>query len=1037
MLDSTNLLVQQIIVHISDSQTNQHLITVGWTGFTSSHNTVEMDAQYAKELNLNENSFVIASIDLKASSMPEAAAVELEPVDSNDWELTELNAGLIEDVFLSQVRCVTLDQLLLIKPHVGNLIKFKVNSINSGKELTFSRIGNQTELHIIPKLHKISSQTQDHLQQQKRKASGSKRSSGSFHKKLELTVRSQIDYSLKGLQIQINSKKQLKGLSHVRVNIIPGPGTPRSAHKVTAKELEMGLESNSFGSGLIVDLVQLEGDEELEDDMLCNLSPLLASILGIESSQGEKLLIESPSKSNIKLKFTDCDFSVVSFVTDSTFKTNSNDDKLNKSEVLLTFLKSQGNQFPLTNSMRLPIIPKILPTGGRLQISPKSRLNLKRLNPWVEFTLKDKPDFKFTIDELIPKSRLQNPKAESSEIQVIGYDSVIDKLMKNVKYFIPTYLYGKSGSGKTLAVQKIRQLATSKGYHVKLLDFDEDLRDPEFEALEEEKKDSTKSKDRSKVLMTTIDHIFKTSIWHSPSLIILDNIDKIVPKKMEQGDSGSSDRISEYFISKYQCAIKTQDNISILLTGKSKDSINQLIFQKHLVEDEVNLMAPTKDQRGYLLEHIIKTKFPAYCPHDLSFIADVVHETEGYYPSDFINLTDRVYHDLVSNAESQFTLSNFTNAIAGYTPISLRGVKLQKNSGVRWEDVGGLKEVKDVLIETLEWPTKFAPIFQNCPIRLRSGILLYGYPGCGKTMLASSIGSKTGLNFISVKGPEILNKYIGASEQSIRDIFDRAQSAKPCILFFDEFDSIAPKRGHDSTGVTDRIVNQLLTQMDGAEGLDGVYVIGATSRPDLIDSALLRPGRLDKSLICDLPNYDDRLDIIKTVVQGNGFKLDDEVDLSEIANKTYGFTGADLQAVMYNGYLKSVHEVLDNESKNQEIEAKDNEKVQLKLLPSVTTTENLRKVRQMEFSMIKKINNVLNNQLDNEKETEYIKEGPQIHVKQHHLLESLSETNPSISKKELLKFQKIYHEFQQSKRPADMKNADDNPTDVGVRSSLM
>ena len=139
--------------------------------------------------------------------------------------------------------------------------------------------------------------------------------------------------------------------------------------------------------------------------------------------------------------------------------------------------------------------------------------------------------------------------------------------------------------------------------------------------------------------------------------------------------------------------------------------------------------------------------------------------------------------------------------------------------------------------------------------------MLFGYPGCGKTLLASAVARECSLNFVSVKGPELLNKYIGASEKSIRDLFERAKAAKPCVLFFDEFDSIAPRRGHDSTGVTDRIVNQLLTEMDGAEGLDGVYVLAATSRPDLIDPALLRPGRLDKSIICGVPNESERLEV--------------------------------------------------------------------------------------------------------------------------------------------------------------------------------
>jgi peroxin-1 len=175
------------------------------------------------------------------------------------------------------------------------------------------------------------------------------------------------------------------------------------------------------------------------------------------------------------------------------------------------------------------------------------------------------------------------------------------------------------------------------------------------------------------------------------------------------------------------------------------------------------------------------------------------------------------------------------------------------------------------------------------------------------------VAGECGLNFISVKGPEILNKYIGASEKSVRDLFERASAAKPCVLFFDEFDSIAPKRGHDSTGVTDRVVNQLLTQMDGAEGLSGVYVLAATSRPDLIDPALLRPGRLDKSLLCDFPNLEDRIDIIKALakkVKLSEEVLEDEDDMIELGRRTEGFSGADLQALMSNAQLEAIHDVL-------------------------------------------------------------------------------------------------------------------------------
>lgn len=245
----------------------------------------------------------------------------------------------------------------------------------------------------------------------------------------------------------------------------------------------------------------------------------------------------------------------------------------------------------------------------------------------------------------------------------------------------------------------------------------------------------------------------------------------------------------------------------------------------------------------------------------------------------------------------------------GFVPISLRGVALSAATTHSWDDIGGLEELKRNLRETIEWPTKYGFLFKNSPIRHRSGILLFGPSGCGKTLVASTIAKECGLNFISVKGPELLNKYIGQSEQSVRDVFSRAQSASPCVLFFDEFDSIAPRRGHDNTGVTDRVVNQFLTELDGVEGLTGVYVLAATSRPDLIDPALLRPGRLDKSYYIGYPEEEERERILRAL--SRNMNLASDVQLSTVAQWSENCTGADLQALLYNSSLESIHERLE------------------------------------------------------------------------------------------------------------------------------
>ena len=254
--------------------------------------------------------------------------------------------------------------------------------------------------------------------------------------------------------------------------------------------------------------------------------------------------------------------------------------------------------------------------------------------------------------------------------------------------------------------------------------------------------------------------------------------------------------------------------------------------------------------------------------------------------------------------------SDFFEALKGFVPVAMRGAKLM-SSDVRWDDVGGLVEVRRQLKETLEMPTIFGPLYKQAPIKLPSGVMLYGPPGCGKTMLAAAVASECGLNFISVKGPEILDKYIGGSEQNIRDLFARAASASPSILFFDEFESIAPRRGADSSGVTDRVVNQLLTFLDGVEERDDVYVMAASSRPDLVDPALLRPGRLDKPLYCGFPDEDERMAIFQAVARH--FDLSDdcgESQLRQCAKDFPEFTGADIQVCVLQVFFSSAPRLL-------------------------------------------------------------------------------------------------------------------------------
>ncbi|PHH72226.1 hypothetical protein CDD82_6112 [Ophiocordyceps australis] len=518
---------------------------------------------------------------------------------------------------------------------------------------------------------------------------------------------------------------------------------------------------------------------------------------------------------------------------------------------------------------------------------------------------------------------------------LVGVDGLLAKLQSHLAHMTSVMLTGSMGSGKTLMAKHVASRLRKESLFYTL-----------YFCCRKLVNDET----RISTIKETLDCIFMSASWGARlggrGLVVLDDLDRLCPAETELqvgNDNGRSRQVSEMV----RCVVRQYcspgDGVVLLATAEGKDCINKVVTGGHLVSDIVELKAPDKEARRKMLEAVSKQGAGRddvsgmddgdvwmhgsgsdggdgnglAVDSSVDFV-DIAGLTDGYMAGDLRVLVSRARNEAImrslGDGSGALCLGrrDFDSALKGFTPVSLRNVPLQ-SSTTTFKSIGGLEETRRVLLETLQYPTKYAPIFAQCPLRLRSGLLLYGYPGCGKTLLASAVAGECGLNFISVKGPEMLNKYIGASEKSVRDLFERAQAARPCVLFFDEFDSIAPKRGHDSTGVTDRVVNQLLTQMDGAEGLAGVYVLAATSRPDLIDPALLRPGRLDKSLLCDMPGLQDRLDIVRSLLQK--VQLSPELSqthqrLQQVARRTQGFSGADLQALVSNAQLEAIHDVL-------------------------------------------------------------------------------------------------------------------------------
>ena len=629
---------------------------------------------------------------------------------------------------------------------------------------------------------------------------------------------------------------------------------------------------------------------------------------------------------------------------------------------------------PITDGLILPAIPDCpLWAGGliKLEMSPSpDHPNSSKFINWFlpterKYTLELSTEtnrhpvsgtLKYENHLLVPSPATSTP--------IVGVDGIIDTIVGNLISSSSVLLAGPHLSGKSSILNLIANRLRKGPYYYQVIN------PGPMSKFAEERVPVIKDEFTRWFMMARFAASLSTggeTGGYGGAVIILDDLERVCKaENAEPGavsDSGRARQVAEVIVGIMRrfCTDGTGmgsgiggGNVVVLGACSGKENVHAWMVGGRGFREVVNLKGPNRDGRRRILEGVVSALYgnkkaqdttapPASSSSGTELIKrapppekeldllEIAGQTDGYMPGDLVLLVGRARHEAVvrvvdeckddysslpnTSFELELKRSDFDNALKGFVPVGLRGVKLQ-TSGVNWKDIGGLRETRQTLLETLEWPTKYAPIFANCPLRLRSGLLLYGYPGCGKTLLASAVAGECGLNFISVKGPEILNKYIGASEKSVRDLFERASSAKPCVLFFDEFDSIAPKRGHDSTGVTDRVVNQMLTQMDGAEGLDGVYVLAATSRPDLIDPALLRPGRLDKSLLCDLPDKSDRLDILHALSEK--LEVGSEVDLGEIAERTEGYSGADLQAVLYNAHLEAIHDVIDEEERRVE-----------------------------------------------------------------------------------------------------------------------
>lgn len=429
--------------------------------------------------------------------------------------------------------------------------------------------------------------------------------------------------------------------------------------------------------------------------------------------------------------------------------------------------------------------------------------------------------------------------------------------------------------------------------------------------------------------------IFKEAREKAPSIIFVDEIDSIAPKREEV--TGEVERRVVSQMLSLMDGLEARGKVIVISATNRPNAIDPALRRPGRFDREIEIKVPDKKGRKDILA-IHTRNMPLADDVDLDKVASVSH---GYVGADLeylckeaamkclrrllpeLNLEDEkippeTLDKLVVNGE------DYQKALIEVTPSGMREVFIE-NPDIKWDQVGGLTEVKRELQEAVEWPMKYPVLYDKLGHKMPRGILLHGPSGTGKTLLAKAVATESEANFVSVRGPELLSKWVGESERGIREIFRRARQASPCVIFFDEIDSIAPIRGAGGeTAVTERVVSQLLTELDGMENMHGVVVLAATNRADMIDTALLRPGRFDKIIQIPLPDKESRKSILsinaKEIPVVDDPKSPDFVDVEKIAELTDGLSGADVAAIANTAVSLVIHEFLDTHPEVKEAE---------------------------------------------------------------------------------------------------------------------
>jgi transitional endoplasmic reticulum ATPase len=461
-------------------------------------------------------------------------------------------------------------------------------------------------------------------------------------------------------------------------------------------------------------------------------------------------------------------------------------------------------------------------------------------------------------------------------------------------------------------------------------------------------------------------NIFKEAEENGPSIIFIDEIDSIAPKR---GDTGEVEKRVVAQLLALMDGLNSRGEVVVIAATNIPNAIDPALRRPGRFDREIEIGVPNRDGREEIL--LIHTRnMPITGNVNIKEIADRTH---GYVGADLQSLCKeaamstlrRILPDIDLKKDEipkeilekiQVTNEDFNEAQLLVEPSAMREV-LVEIPKVNWEDVGGLKEAKQYLNEMVEWPLKHPEAFKRMGIKPPRGIILYGLPGTGKTLTAKAVANESKANFISIKGPSIFNKYVGESEKAIREIFKKAKQVAPSIIFIDEIESIAAERGKDdNNSVNDKVVNQMLVEMDGLEGLDGVVIIAATNRPDLLDTALLRPGRLDRHVYIPTPDNETREKIFE--IHLKNMPLEKDVKIKELIERTNNYVGADIESICREAAISA----LRKDIKTKKVKMSDFEHALEKVKPTVTKQQIENYHKEIVKSKIKQDNT--NNTID-------------------------------------------------------------------------